>query len=208
MAHASNSRGQTRIQKEKSEAILAAALKVFANYGFRGATIDQIADEAGLSKPNLLYYFKNKEDMHHQLIERILVIWLDPLRQFSATGEPVEEICAYVQRKLEMARDFPLQSRLFCSEVLQGAPNIMSELTGPLKTLVDEKAMLIEHWAKAGYINPVDPYHLLFSIWATTQHYADFSIQVEAVLAQNKQHWFVDASAHLDKLFRTLLKPS
>ena len=55
------SRNKTRIQKENEERILLAALEVFSQTGFHGATLDKIASAADMSKPNLLYYFKNKE---------------------------------------------------------------------------------------------------------------------------------------------------
>ena len=51
--------GRTRIQEKNIAAILEAALEVFSQHGFRGATLDQIAKAASLSKPNLLYYFSS-----------------------------------------------------------------------------------------------------------------------------------------------------
>jgi TetR/AcrR family transcriptional regulator len=200
---AAQTQRRTRIQEEKEEKILEAALDVFSMHGFRGATIDQIAEVAGMSKPNLLYYFRTKEAMHRALIERVLDTWLDPLREFDAEGNPEAEIRSYIRRKLEMARDFPRESRLFANEVLRGAPLIEDELKGPLKELVDEKAEVIRTWAKAGKIAKCDPYHLIFSIWSTTQHYADFDVQVRAVLGQEKDGAgrFEDAARYLEQLF-------
>ena len=122
---AARTQRRTRIQEAKEEQILEAALEVFSMHGFRGATIDQIAEVAGMSKPNLLYYFRTKETMHKALIERVLDTWLDPLREFDAEGNPEAEIRSYIRRKLEMARDFPRESRLFANEMLQGAPRII-----------------------------------------------------------------------------------
>lgn len=200
---AARTRKRTRIQEEKEETILEAALDVFSVNGFRGSTIDQIAESAGMSKPNVLYYFRTKEAMHRALIERVLDTWLDPLRAFDAEGNPESEIRSYIRRKLEMARDFPRESRLFANEVLQGAPHIEEELKGPLKMLVDEKAEVIRQWAKAGKIAKCDPYHLIFSIWSTTQHYADFDVQVRAVLGENSagDGRFEDAARFLELLF-------
>jgi TetR/AcrR family transcriptional regulator len=200
---AAQTQRRTRIQEEKEEQILEAALDVFSMHGFRGATIDQIAEVAGMSKPNLLYYFRTKEAMHRALIERVLDTWLDPLRAFDAEGNPEAEIRSYIRRKLEMARDFPRESRLFANEVLRGAPLIEDELKGPLKQLVDEKAGVIRTWAKAGKIAKCDPYHLIFSIWSTTQHYADFDVQVRAVLGQENDGdgRFEDAARYLEQLF-------
>ncbi len=203
LPRAARTQRRTRIQEEKEEQILEAALEVFSANGFRGSTIDQIADVAGMSKPNLLYYFRTKEAMHRALIDRVLDTWLDPLRAFDAEGNPVAEIRSYIRRKLEMARDFPRESRLFANEVLQGAPHIVGELKGPLKQLVDEKAEVIRSWAKAGKIAKCDPYHLIFAIWSTTQHYADFDVQVRAVLGQENagEGRFEDAARFLERLF-------
>lgn len=200
---AAKTQRRTRIQEEKEELILEAALEVFSQNGFKGATIDQIAEVAGMSKPNLLYYFRTKEAIHKALIERVLDTWLDPLREFNADGNPEAEIRSYIRRKLEMARDYPRESRLFANEVLRGAPLIEDELKGPLKQLVDEKAEVIRSWAKAGKIAKCDPYHLIFSIWATTQHYADFDVQVRAVLGQEKagEGRFEDAARFLEGLY-------
>ncbi len=207
MARAASTKGPTRIQREKTEAILEAALEVFATFGFRGATIDQIAAQSGISKPNILYYYDGKDAIHAELLTRLLKIWLEPLGHMSDKGDPIEEICAYVARKLKMSRDYPRESRLFANEILQGAPHISEQLKGPLKKQVDEKAALIQGWIDAGLINAVDPYHLIFSIWATTQHYADFDVQVRAILSQKSQGRFDQALAFLDKMFRATLTP-
>jgi TetR/AcrR family transcriptional regulator len=197
------SRSRTRIQTAKRDVILEAALDVFSAHGFRGATIDQIAEAAGMSKPNLLYYFRSKEDIHETLIKRLLDTWLAPLREMDESGDPITEIRSYIRRKLEMARDFPRESRLFANEIIQGAPRIMPMLESELKPLVDEKAEIIRGWIKAGGIARIDPWHLIFSIWATTQHYADFDVQVRAVLGPDRggDGRFEDAARFLEQLY-------
>jgi TetR/AcrR family transcriptional regulator len=193
----------TRIQREKQDLILEAALDVFSEKGFLGATIDQIAEAAGMSKPNLLYYFPRKEEIYKRLMTSMLDIWLQPLRELDSVGDPIPEIRSYIRRKLEMSRDFPRQSRLFAGEMLQGGPRIVDVLEGDLKSLVSEKAKVLEGWMEAGKLRRVDPYHLIFSIWATTQHYADFDIQVRAVLGPSRggEGRFEDAARFLETLF-------
>jgi len=200
------SRPKTRIQQKNSEAILEAALEVFSQAGFRGATLDQIAERAGLSKPNLLYYFPSKEAIHAELIRGLLKVWLDPLRELDAAGDPMDEILDYVRRKLELSRDFPRESRLFANEILQGAPRVQGPLHDELKPLVDDKAALIAGWIAQGRLAPVDPHHLIFSIWATTQHYADFDVQVRAVLGPGHDP-YAEADSFLMTLFRNSLTP-
>jgi len=208
-ARATETQRKTRIQKENEERILDAALEAFSVHGFRGATIDQIADHAGMSKPNLLYYFRRKQDMYEALIARLLDTWLEPLRELDAVGDPLSELQSYIRRKLEMARDFPRESRLFANEILQGAPRIKRLLESELKPLVDEKADILRGWMKAGQINPVDPLHLIFSIWSTTQHYADFDIQVRVILGPDRgaEGRFEDAARYLETLFLDGLRP-
>lgn len=203
-------RPQTRIQREKRDLILEAALDVFSLHGFRGATIDQIAEAAGMSKPNLLYYFPRKDEIHKRLIAEMLDIWLAPLKAMDSGGDPIPEIRSYIRRKLEMSRDFPRQSRLFANEMLQGAPRIIDMLEGDLKALVDDKAKVITGWMDAGKLNRADPYHLIFAIWATTQHYADFDVQVRAVLGPGRggEGRFEDAAAFLEQLFMHGLQPA
>lgn len=200
---------RTRIQTEKREIILEAALEAFSHHGYRGATIDQIAEAAGMSKPNLLYYFRSKEDIHVTLMQRLLETWLAPLKELDDIGDPLAELSAYIRRKLEMARDYPRESRLFANEILQGAPRVMPMIEGELKSLVDEKARIIRGWMAAGRIARTDPYHLIFSIWATTQHYADFDVQVRAVLGPQRggDGRFEDAARYLEQLFLEGLKP-
>lgn len=207
MARAAGTRRPTRIQREKTELVLEAALDVFSTYGFRGSTIDQIAAQAGLSKPNLLYYFDGKEAIHSVLIERLMSKWLAPLHEMDDDGDPIEEIRRYIQKKLDMARDHPRESRLFANEILQGAPRVAPLLTGDLKSLVDEKTLILRRWMDAGKLVPCDPYHLIFSIWATTQHYADFDVQVRAVLGSDDDKRFEDAGTFLENLFLRGLRP-
>lgn len=198
----------TRIQQKNRATILDAALDVFSQRGFGGATVDQIAATAGLSKPNLLYYFPTKEAIYEALLGGLLDTWLDPLRAMKSSGEPLPEILAYVQRKLEMSRDFPRESRLFANEIIQGAPLIENELSGALRDLVDEKAEIINQWADEGRIARVNPHHLFFSIWSLTQHYADFDVQVRAVLGEGVDDPFPEAQVYLTTLFTRMLTPS
>lgn len=200
-------RPQTRIQRKNTTAILNAALVVFSQHGFRGSTLDQIAKAAGLSKPNLLYYFPSKEAIHRELLSGQMEIWLAPLRRIDANGEPVDEIVAYVLRKLEMARELPRESRLFANEIVQGAPRILDQIEGELRDLVIDKAAVIQGWIDGGKIAALDPYHLIFSVWATTQHYADFDVQVRGILRPDGDAHFANAAKFLQQFYRRALTP-
>lgn len=202
---------RTRIQEKNRAAILDAALEVFSQHGFRGTTLDQIAQSAGLSKPNVLYYFPSKEAIHQALLSGLLDDWLEPLRDLGPTlaegREPVDEIVAYVLRKLNMSREMPRESRLFANEIIQGAPRMSAAITGGLRSLVEQKAEMIRGWIAEGRLTPIDPVHLIFSIWATTQHYADFDVQVRGILRPEDDEHYDDAAVFLTQLYRAALTP-
>ena len=187
---------RTRIQARNRATILEAALEVFASRGFRGATLDRIAQTAGLSKPNLLYYFRSKEALHLAILEDLMDLWLAPLREMDPEGEPREEILRYMRRKLDMSRHHPRESRLFANEILQGAPRARPVIEGELKSLVDEKAAVIAAWSETGRI---------FSVWALTQHYADFDVQVRTIMGGADP--YPAAEAWLERVIGAVLEP-
>jgi TetR/AcrR family transcriptional regulator len=172
----------SRIQEVNRKAILDAALEVFATSGFRGATIDEIAARCGMSKPNLLYYFKSKRDIYQQVLEQTLEDWLAPFAAIDPDGNPIEELRRYITLKMQMSEKRPEASKLFANEILHGAPVIHTFLETNLRQLVNDKAGVIRQWVGEGKLAPIDPYHLIFTIWATTQHYADFDVQIRAVV--------------------------
>ncbi|WNN45906.1 MULTISPECIES: HTH-type transcriptional regulator RutR [Winslowiella] len=175
---------RARAVAAKREAILAAALEFFSQFGIHGTSLDKVAERADVSKTNLLYYFPSKEELYIAVLKHILDVWLAPLRALRDDLQPLEAIGEYIRMKLEVSRDHPQASRLFCLEMLQGAPLLKGELDGMLKALVEEKSAVIEGWIEQGRLAPVEPHHLIFMLWATTQHYADFATQVQAITGQ------------------------
>ncbi len=169
---------KTRIGEANVEKILDAALPVFAGFGLRGARTDQLAEAAGMSKPNLHYYFRTKEDLYVAVLERTLANWLEPLAAIDRCDDPRAALAAYVEAKLAHSRDFPDASRLFATEIIQGGGYLAEALEGDLVPLVAATVERLEAWIAAGRLVDIDPKTYLFTVWATTQHYADFSAQV------------------------------
>ncbi|WP_455924628.1 HTH-type transcriptional regulator RutR [Pseudomonas putida] len=178
---ASTLKRRHRLMESKRALILDAALQLFSRFGVHGTSLDQVASMADVSKTNLLYYFSSKDELYVSVLRQLLDVWLRPLRGFSVEQQPLQAIGEYIRIKLELSRDHPAESRLFCLEIVQGAPLLMDELQQPLRELVDSKVQVIQAWIDAGQLAPIDPHHLIFSLWATTQHYADFASQINAV---------------------------
>lgn len=172
---------RNEIRQQNETLILQAAETVFAEAGFGGATMQLIADVAGLPKANLHYYFATKEDLYRRVVQNIFEIWLHAADCFDKAPGPVEAIGAYVEAKMEISRRHPNGSKVWASEVMHGAPVIQDYLETTLRDWTAGRAALIQNWIDEGKMAPVDPQHLLYMLWATTQHYADFSHQIETL---------------------------
>ncbi len=172
-------RNEIRAQNEAT--ILRAAEKVFAEAGFGGATMQLIADMAGLPKANLHYYFATKEELYRRVVRDIFEIWLHAAEAMDGAPGPVEGIGAYIEAKMEISRRHPDGSKVWASEVMHGAPVIQDYLETTLRDWTAGRVALIRRWIDEGRMAPVDPQHLLNMLWATTQHYADFGHQIEVL---------------------------
>ena len=172
---------RTDIRRENERAILEAAEKVFAEAGFGGATMQLIADMAGLPKANLHYYFATKEDLYRRVVQQIFEIWLDAAASFDNAPGPVEGIGAYIDAKMDISRTHPHGSKVWASEVMHGAPVIQDYLETTLRDWTNGRIAVIQRWIDQGKMQPINPRHLLYMLWATTQHYADFGHQIQTL---------------------------
>ncbi len=175
-----------QIRQANELLILAAAEKVFARAGFGGATMAAIAEASALPKANLHYYFGSKEVLYRAVLARILHDWLEPTACITAGAEPRAAIEQYIRAKMALARLRPDGSKVFANELLHGAPIVKALLQTDLRELVVSKAAVIRSWVDAGRMAKVDGTHLFFTIWAATQTYADFDVQVGAVLGRSE----------------------
>lgn len=200
-------KGFSRIQLKRRAEILEAALENFSLSGYRGASINEIAKSAGMSTPRLLYYFSDKQALYDELLKATLLLWMEPLAMLRDSDAPVEEICAYVRRKLVMSQEHPRESRLFAGAVLFGVQRVGAEVFQPLRKVFDAKILLLQKWMQEGAIAQQDPHHLIYSIWSTTQHYADFETQISQLSPQKLPTLYADAEAFLLPMYRKLLTP-
>jgi TetR/AcrR family transcriptional regulator len=181
------SAGPRERARAKIEAkILSAAEAVFAEHGFSGASMSEIARRAGIPKPNLHYYCKTKEELYQRVLRRILDLWLGTADEIQSESDPAAAFAHYIGAKIDLARRHPLASRVFANELIHGAPRLGDFLENELQDWVAKKSKVIEGWVKAGKMHPIDPRHLFFMLWAATQTYADFAVQIAAVLGRKQ----------------------
>lgn len=180
---AAKPRRRSRIREGHETRILAAAEDVFARFGYNGAAIETIAERAGLSKQNMLYYFASKEILYHRVLENILDLWLEKMTLLEQVGEdPATKLENYIRGKFEISRLHPNGSKVFANEIINGAPHLRDYLRSNLIPQLEADIALVRGWIDQGLMDPIEPEHLFFTIWAATQTYADFSTQIEMAL--------------------------
>jgi TetR/AcrR family transcriptional regulator len=172
------------LNRDRLEADIAAeAVRVFAENGYEGASVAAIAENVGLSKQNLMYYFPTKQALYQRVLDDVLDDWLERMASLAAPdGEPADMLRAYIKAKLDFSREQPLASRVYAMEVISGAQLYGAQIRERVVPLLRKDIEVFERWIAEGRIAPVNATHLLFAIWAMTQTYADFAAQIRLVL--------------------------
>jgi TetR/AcrR family transcriptional regulator len=175
--------GRRQHREEVEGAILREAVRLFAERGFEGTAIADVAERAGLSKQNLMYYFPTKQGLYKRVLDDVLDDWLARMAPLADPGQdPAGVLRAYVRAKLAFSREQPLASRVYAMEVIGGAKLYGEQIRERVVPLLRQDIAVFEHWIAEGRIAPVNATHLLFAVWAMTQSYADFSAQMKLVL--------------------------
>ena len=180
MTKMNGSRGghKAGIRRENEAKILIAAETVFAEKGFKGASVGLIAERAGVPKPNIYYYFGAKEDLYRRVIEGVCETWLHAADLFDETDDPKTAILSYISSKMDLARARPHGSRLWAIEMASGAPFLQDYLAETVKPWLESREQVLARWIQEGKIAAINSRYFFYMIWATTQHYADFEAQI------------------------------
>lgn len=171
---------------ERKQAILKSAEKEFEKYSYGGARMQRIADKAGVPKANVHYYFHSKSELYNAVLEDVVDLWNQTFHTLDSDDDPREVLTDFVRKKVEFTRLYPEATRIFTSEVLHGAPHLSPELNEKMNTWTRERARVISKWVEQGKIRPVDPFHLIFMIWASTQHFAHSEFQIKSVYDKSR----------------------
>ncbi len=200
VAQAKTTEGNIR-QKNKA-LIFSAAKQEFVTHGFKGASIKRIAERAEIARANIHYYFQDKTDLYQQLLSNIIEVWNSDYDTLNVDHEPKVALSAYIRAKVMHSKNDPYSSRIFASELIHGAPVLNDYLNSDFKIWLQSKVAVIDTWIEQGLIDKVNPHHLLFLIWSSTQHYADFNVQVIAALDKEEMsdNDFEDVVGSLTKI--------
>ncbi|SEW26822.1 transcriptional regulator, TetR family [Aliiroseovarius sediminilitoris] len=202
---------QSRNREEVTARILVAAEKVFAEFGYAGASISRIAASAGIPKSNVVYYFETKEALYRRVVGEIFDIWRAAADSITVDNNPIQALGEYIDTKLDLARTRPYGSKVWANEIIQRAPIVQDYLEDELRSWTENRITVIEAWIENGQIRPISARHLLYAIWATTQHYADFTHQITTLndgVELSDAQWKDTKTAVKDLLLRGVALPN
>jgi len=192
-------------RKDNLSQILHVAERLFAERGYSGTTIAAIADEVKLPKANILYYFKTKEGLYKALLEKLFALWIDNMQEMTEDSHPRVALKNYIANKIQQSKENPNASRIFAAEVLHGPDHLKAPLEGPLKKQFEETCRVFRCWIKKQWMDPINPEHLIFMLWSSTQAYADHSQQI-SILIEKKQLDDDDFTQGRELLTQVILK--
>lgn len=162
--------------------IIKAAEEEFVQNGYRGTSIQAIADRAAIPKANVHYYFKSKSNLYIAVLDNLIHLWNGFFDNITEQDDPATVLDEFVRKKVELSYTHPRASKLFAMEIIQGAPHLKDYIRTEMRQWVRRKAAIIDKWIEQGRMAKVDSMHLIFLIWSSTQHYADFDIQALTIM--------------------------
>ena len=168
------------------EAIVEAAARILETRGLAGFNTNAVAERAGVSVGSLYQYFPSKEALYVAVLERTLKLWYEAIPHATPGVTPQAFLKQYIRAKLAFSKMHPRLSRIFANEALNGAPVIRAHIKTEMAAALDTLVTLVKGWRSAGAIRAIDPMHLVFMIWAMTQHYADAAAQLEILLGKRQ----------------------
>lgn len=191
------------IRERNSDVILTAAADEFVLHGYKGTSMQSIADRAELPKANIHYYFKNKANLYQAVLENIMSAWNEVLADMNNDSDPATVLASFIRAKMQLSYTDPNSSKIFAMEIIQGAPHLKQYISNDMRQWVKDKTSVMKNWISQGKMHPIDPTHLIFMIWATTQHYADFNTQVLEVM--NRREYDADDIEHITQSLTNII---
>ena len=193
----------------KISAILEAAEFQFARHGYEGTTIQAIADRAGITKRQVLYFFSNKKTLYSEVLKRIFEHWRS--EDFSMwPGQPIKVFEEYMEHLLEQARTNPTHNKFMINEMLRGAP-VFKENRRERDVLkhTNQRIMRMQEWIDQGLIRDLDPKFFLFFLWSMQHFFVVFEPEVAMFLDKeklSKSDWS-DIKEQMKQFVQILLVP-
>jgi len=147
--------------------IFDAALRVFARKGKDGARLQEIADEAGIHRPLLHYYFRTKQQLYEAVAAHMFGQFLDSFNAPSPEGPFADVLKAFIEHYVDNIRAHQDMAKWMVAENMAGNPFLGERLAAAFETEGSPQRHMEEAILKAidrGEIRPVNPKQLMLTI--------------------------------------------
>ena len=175
-----------KVRERNQSVIIEAASQYFAKYGYAATKVADIAQEANIPKPNIYYYYNSKDNLYRAVLESVTVPLLQSSKPIQELDDPIEALTEYIKTKLIISRDHAYASKVFANEVMSGGQSLPKDIEDELQQQSEMIIAKFQSWIEQGRMDAVSPHHLMFTIWAATQTYADFGWQICRVMNKKK----------------------
>jgi TetR/AcrR family transcriptional regulator len=169
--------------------ILAAAELEFADKGLAGARVDAIAEESGVNKQMIYYYYGSKEDLYLAVLERAYAAMRQGERELNLTNiNPLEAVTKLVEFKFDYYAKNSAIIRLLAAENMQNARYLKksSRLREMQVSLIDVLQAVLTAGEEQRVIRAgVDPVQLYMSIAALSYFYFSNSATLSTSFGRN-----------------------
>ncbi len=144
--------------------ILEAAKKVFLDKGFDGARMQEIADEAGINKALLHYYFRSKDKLFDAIFEEAFKQFLPNISEIMVSDRSIEEkVRAFVGHYIDMLQNNPYLP-VFVIRELQRKPDTILEILKKSKINPIQVAVILKQQTEGGQIIDISLPHLIVNM--------------------------------------------